>query len=107
MLTARASQEQAGASKREPDQPISIEMLPELDLGSEGWRKTEVTLGGVDTLALSQQTMMAETDSGRYFIGKAVAMTGWLGGYISGGPGPPGWRPDKPSEAPKSVLSRA
>ena len=49
--------------------------------GSEGYRKAEVTLGGVDTRALSQQSMMANQVLGLYFIGEAVDVTGWLGGY--------------------------
>ncbi len=49
--------------------------------GSEGYRKAEVTLGGVDTRALSQQTMMVNQVPGLYFIGEAVDVTGWLGGY--------------------------
>ena len=49
--------------------------------GSEGYRKAEVTLGGIDTKELSQQTMMAAKAPGLYFIGEAVDVTGWLGGY--------------------------
>jgi predicted Rossmann fold flavoprotein len=49
--------------------------------GSEGYRKAEVTLGGIDTRALSQQTMMANAVPGLHFIGEAVDVTGWLGGY--------------------------
>ncbi|MDB5916304.1 MAG: aminoacetone oxidase family FAD-binding enzyme [Massilia sp.] len=49
--------------------------------GSEGYRKAEVMLGGVDTRELSQQTMMANKVPGLYFIGEAVDVTGWLGGY--------------------------
>ncbi|HVL74966.1 MAG TPA: NAD(P)/FAD-dependent oxidoreductase [Noviherbaspirillum sp.] len=49
--------------------------------GSEGYRKAEVTCGGVDTRELSQQTMMANRAPGLYFIGEAVDVTGWLGGY--------------------------
>jgi len=49
--------------------------------GSEGYRKAEVTLGGVDTRALSQQSMMANLVPGLYFIGESVDVTGWLGGY--------------------------
>jgi predicted Rossmann fold flavoprotein len=49
--------------------------------GSEGYRKAEVTHGGVDTRALSQQTMMATAVPGLHFIGEAVDVTGWLGGY--------------------------
>ena len=49
--------------------------------GSEGYKKAEVTLGGVDTRELSQQTMMVQQVPGLYFIGEAVDVTGWLGGY--------------------------
>jgi predicted Rossmann fold flavoprotein len=49
--------------------------------GSEGYRKAEVTLGGVDTRELSQQSMMATRAPGLYFIGETVDVTGWLGGY--------------------------
>lgn len=49
--------------------------------GTEGYRKAEVTLGGVDTRGLSQQTMMATQVPGLHFIGEAVDVTGWLGGY--------------------------
>jgi len=50
-------------------------------VGSEGYRTAEVTLGGVDTAALDQQTMQATAVPGLYFIGEAVDVTGWLGGY--------------------------
>jgi predicted Rossmann fold flavoprotein len=49
--------------------------------GSEGYKKAEVTRGGVDTRELSQQTMMVSKVPGLYFIGEAVDVTGWLGGY--------------------------
>jgi predicted Rossmann fold flavoprotein len=49
--------------------------------GSEGYRKAEVTLGGIDTRELSQQTMMSNKVPGLHFIGEAVDVTGWLGGY--------------------------
>ena len=49
--------------------------------GSEGYRKAEVTRGGVDTRALSQNSMMANAVPGLHFIGEAVDVTGWLGGY--------------------------
>lgn len=52
-----------------------------LPSGSEGYRKAEVTLGGVDTRELSQQTMMASKVPGLHFIGEAMDVTGWLGGY--------------------------
>ena len=50
-------------------------------VGSEGYRTAEVTLGGVDTEALDQQTMQAKAVPGLYFIGEVVDVTGWLGGY--------------------------
>ena len=49
--------------------------------GSEGYRKAEVTLGGIDTDELSSKTMEAKSVPGLYFIGEAVDVTGWLGGY--------------------------
>lgn len=48
--------------------------------GTEGYKKAEVTLGGVDTRDLSQQTMESK-QPGLYFIGEVVDVTGWLGGY--------------------------
>jgi len=49
--------------------------------GSEGYRTAEATLGGVNTDALNSKTMEAKTVPGLYFIGEAVDVTGWLGGY--------------------------
>jgi predicted Rossmann fold flavoprotein len=49
--------------------------------GSEGWRKAEVTAGGVDTRELSSQSMESRRVPGLYFIGEVVDVTGWLGGY--------------------------
>lgn len=49
--------------------------------GSEGYRTAEVTLGGVDTAALNSKTMEVKSVPGLYFIGEAVDVTGWLGGY--------------------------
>ncbi|MEJ6398429.1 NAD(P)/FAD-dependent oxidoreductase [Yoonia sp. 208BN28-4] len=54
---------------------------PLLPSGSEGYRTAEVTLGGVDTDALSSKTMEAKAVPGLYFIGECVDVTGWLGGY--------------------------
>ncbi len=48
--------------------------------GTEGYRKAEVTLGGVDTRELSSRTMESR-QPGLYFIGEVVDVTGWLGGY--------------------------
>ncbi|WP_312982070.1 NAD(P)/FAD-dependent oxidoreductase [Atlantibacter sp.] len=49
--------------------------------GTEGYRTAEVTLGGVDTHALSSRTLEARDVPGLYFIGEVVDVTGWLGGY--------------------------
>ena len=49
--------------------------------GTEGYKKAEVTLGGVDTRALSQHTLEAKAQPGLYFIGEVVDVAGWLGGY--------------------------
>jgi predicted Rossmann fold flavoprotein len=49
--------------------------------GSEGYRKAEVTAGGVDTREMSSQTMESQKSPGLYFIGEVVDVTGWLGGY--------------------------
>jgi predicted Rossmann fold flavoprotein len=48
---------------------------------SEEWSKAEVTVGGIDTAALSSKTMEACGVRGLYVIGEAVDVTGWLGGY--------------------------
>ena len=50
-------------------------------VGSEGYRTAEVTLGGVATDQLDQQTLAAKTVPGLHVIGEAVDVTGWLGGY--------------------------
>lgn len=49
--------------------------------GTLGYKKAEVTLGGVDTRDLSSKTMMANKVPGLFFIGEVVDVTGWLGGY--------------------------
>ncbi|MGJ8625547.1 MAG: NAD(P)/FAD-dependent oxidoreductase [Sulfitobacter sp.] len=49
--------------------------------GTEGYRTAEVTLGGINTNELSSKSMMSNAVSGLYFIGEAVDVTGWLGGY--------------------------
>ena len=46
--------------------------------GTEGYRTAEVTLGGVATAELDQQTMAAKAVPGLYVIGEAVDITGWL-----------------------------
>ncbi len=48
---------------------------------TEGYRTAEVTLGGVDTDAISSKTMEAKVQSGLYFVGEVLDVTGQLGGF--------------------------
>ena len=50
-------------------------------IGTEGYRKAEVTAGGVDTRQLSSRTLEASQLPGLFFIGEVVDVTGHLGGY--------------------------
>ena len=54
------------------------EILP---AGTEGYKKAEVTGGGISTAELSSQTMEVKNVAGLYFIGEIVDVTGQLGGY--------------------------
>ncbi len=59
------------------------QLISQLELtpsGTEGYKKAEVTAGGVDTRDLSSQSMES-SQAGLYFIGEVVDVTGWLGGY--------------------------
>ena len=49
--------------------------------GTTGYKKAEVTRGGVSTQELDSKTMMSKTINGLFFIGEVVDVTGWLGGY--------------------------
>lgn len=49
--------------------------------GTEGYRTAEVTLGGVDTNAISSKTMEARKQPGLYFIGEVLDVSGHLGGF--------------------------
>ena len=49
--------------------------------GTEGYRTAEVTAGGISTDELSSKTMEVRKQPGLYFIGEAIDVTGWLGGY--------------------------
>ncbi len=59
----------------------ALQGWPLMPAGTLGYNKAEVTLGGVDTRALSSKTMEAEAVPGLFFIGEVVDVTGWLGGY--------------------------
>ncbi len=54
------------------------ELVPQ---GTEGYRTAEVTVGGVSTEEISSKTMQSTRLPGLYFIGEALDVTGWLGGY--------------------------
>jgi predicted Rossmann fold flavoprotein len=74
-----------------PARQLGAKRLRECAAGLHGWRvlpsgtlgypKAEVTVGGVDTRGLSSRTMEALAVPGLYFIGEALDVTGWLGGY--------------------------
>jgi predicted Rossmann fold flavoprotein len=49
--------------------------------GSEGWKKAEVTAGGVDTRDLDSRSLESRVVPGLHFIGEVVDVTGWLGGH--------------------------
>ena len=49
--------------------------------GTEGFRKAEVTAGGVDTRDLDSNSLESRVVPGLHFIGEVVDVTGWLGGY--------------------------
>jgi len=49
--------------------------------GTEGYRKAEVTAGGIDTRELDSRTLGSKRQPGLFFIGEVVDVTGWLGGY--------------------------
>ena len=49
--------------------------------GTEGYKKAEVTAGGIDTRELDSATLQSRRRSGLHFIGEVVDVTGWLGGY--------------------------
>lgn len=49
--------------------------------GTEGYRTSEITLGGVDTAALSSKDMQVKSVPGLFFIGEVVDVSGHLGGF--------------------------
>jgi len=59
----------------------ALKTWPLTPVGTEGYAKAEVMVGGIDTAALSQQTLECRLVKGLFFIGECVDVTGWLGGY--------------------------
>jgi predicted Rossmann fold flavoprotein len=85
---------QAWSAERAPLRPLRSYPSAELDAlaqalenwtlqpaGTEGYATAEVTVGGIDTRDLHSKTMEARAVPGLHFIGEAVDVTGWLGGY--------------------------
>ena len=74
------------AMPEQPDRDLALlaarlhrwELKPQ---ATEGYRKAEVTAGGVDTRELSSQSMQSLRVPGLHFVGEVVDVTGWLGGY--------------------------
>ncbi len=60
---------------------LALRQWPVSPTGTEGYRKAEVTLGGVDTHELDPVSLQVKRQPGLFFIGEAVDVTGWLGGY--------------------------
>ena len=54
------------------------ELMPS---GTEGYKKAEVTLGGVATDHISSKTFESQKQSGLYFVGEVLDVTGHLGGF--------------------------
>lgn len=49
--------------------------------GTEGYKKAEVTLGGVNTDEVSSKTLESKIQPGLYFVGEVLDVTGHLGGF--------------------------
>jgi len=89
-LPARLAAHFAGADDRNmadlPDKFLrslggQLNRLVLTPAGNEGFAKAEVTAGGVDTTELNSKTCESRNVPGLFFIGEAVDVTGWLGGY--------------------------
>jgi hypothetical protein len=63
------------------DLAASLHAWPVTPAGTEGYRKAEVTVGGVDTRELDSRTLESRRVPRLHFIGEVVDVTGWLGGY--------------------------
>jgi predicted Rossmann fold flavoprotein len=63
------------------DAANSIQQWQVTPAGTEGYKKAEVTCGGVDCAAISSKTMESLKVPGLYFVGEVLDVTGWLGGY--------------------------
>ena len=78
-MTVKAmSQYRDGELRQIADRLHDWQIIPS---GTVGYKKAEVTLGGVDTHELSSKTMESKRVPGLYFIGEVVDVTGHLGGF--------------------------
>lgn len=50
-------------------------------VGTMGFEKSEVVVGGIDTQFISSKTFESQITPGLFFIGEVLDVTGWLGGY--------------------------
>jgi len=72
------------ASKLTSDELKSLQTLNHYSFapaGTFGYSKAEVTKGGVETTEVDSSSMMSKKESGLYFIGEVLDVTGRLGGY--------------------------
>lgn len=59
----------------------NLESWAFMPAGTEGYKKAEVTLGGVATNNVSSKTFESQIQPGLYFIGEVLDVTGHLGGF--------------------------
>lgn len=59
----------------------NLEAWEFMPAGTEGYKKAEVTLGGVATDNISSKTFESQNQAGLYFIGEVLDVTGHLGGF--------------------------
>ncbi|MES1202469.1 MAG: aminoacetone oxidase family FAD-binding enzyme, partial [Pseudomonadota bacterium] len=73
-LTVRAAQSPLGDHNDDGLRVLmqTVKRARFIPTGTEGYAKAEVTVGGIDVNALSQQTMEARTVPGLHFIGECV-----------------------------------
>ncbi|MGO0309592.1 NAD(P)/FAD-dependent oxidoreductase [Endozoicomonas acroporae] len=59
----------------------SLESWVFMPAGTEGYKKAEVTVGGVATNNISSKTFESQNQPGLYFVGEVLDVTGHLGGF--------------------------
>ncbi len=84
VLAERANEHGEASQWRKESIHTILEILTDCRLlpsGTEGYKKAEVTIGGVNTNELSSKTMASEKQERLFFIGEVVDVTGHLGGF--------------------------